>query len=72
MKFLRVDFVFFKVKYTLRTVKTIGSVILGLPSSVAVFLKDAQQHDTLKVMTSNEFEQLEVSGIFFIITNLVI
>ncbi|XP_052437845.1 perilipin-1 isoform X3 [Carassius gibelio] len=48
------------VKYTLRTVKTIGSVILGLPSSVAVFLKDAQQHDTLKVMTSNEFEQLEI------------
>lgn len=48
------------VEYTMRTVKTIGSVILGLPSSVAVFLKDAQQHSSLKEMTSNEFEQLEI------------
>uniref|UniRef100_A0A671KEK7 Perilipin n=1 Tax=Sinocyclocheilus anshuiensis TaxID=1608454 RepID=A0A671KEK7_9TELE len=51
------------VEYTMRTVKTIGSVILGLPSSVALFLKDAQQHNSLKEMTSNEFEQLESKGL---------
>lgn len=56
--FVKVNFVFFKVEYT------IGSVILGLPSSVAVFLKDAQQHNSVKEMTSNEFEQLEVSEMF--------
>ncbi len=69
---IKVDFVFFKVEYTTRTVKTIGSVILGLPSSVAVFLKDAQQHNSLKEMTSNKLKQLEVSEIFLASLNLVI
>uniref|UniRef100_A0A8C2EUD0 Perilipin 1 n=1 Tax=Cyprinus carpio TaxID=7962 RepID=A0A8C2EUD0_CYPCA len=58
------------VEYTMRTVKTIGSVILGLPSSVAVFLKDAQQHSSLKEMTSNEFEQLESNGLLRLVSGL--
>ncbi|XP_051725483.1 perilipin-1 isoform X2 [Ctenopharyngodon idella] len=32
------------VEYTMKTMKTLGGVILGLPSSVAAFLKDGQQH----------------------------
>jgi len=51
--------VFFKVEYTMKTMKTIGGVILGLPNSVAVFLKAPQ-----KEMTNNEHEKLEVSGSF--------
>ncbi len=38
--FVKVDLLFFKIEYT------VGSVILGLPSSVAVFLKDAQQQNS--------------------------
>lgn len=58
------------VEYTTRTVKTIGSVILGLPSSVAVFLKDAQQHNSLKEMTSNKLKQLESNGLPRLVSGL--
>ncbi|XP_016377215.1 uncharacterized protein plin1 [Sinocyclocheilus rhinocerous] len=58
------------VEYTMRTVETIGSVILGLPSSLALFLKDAQQHNSLKEMTSNEFEQLESKGLPRLVSGL--
>lgn len=44
----------------MKTMKTIGGVILGLPSSIAAFLKDGQQQG----LTSNEHEKLQVSGSF--------
>ncbi|XP_039540029.1 perilipin-1 isoform X2 [Pimephales promelas] len=43
------------VEYTMKTMKTIGGVILGLPNSVAAFLKAPQ-----KEMTNNEHEKLEI------------
>ncbi|XP_077050541.1 perilipin-1 isoform X2 [Siphateles boraxobius] len=48
------------VEYTMKTMKTIGGVILGLPSSVAAFLKDGQQHGPQKELTNNEHEKLEI------------
>ncbi|KAK7152205.1 hypothetical protein R3I94_008506 [Phoxinus phoxinus] len=48
------------VEFTIKTMKTIGGVILGLPSSVAAFLKDGQQHGPQKEMTNNEHEKLEI------------
>uniref|UniRef100_A0A673G174 Perilipin n=1 Tax=Sinocyclocheilus rhinocerous TaxID=307959 RepID=A0A673G174_9TELE len=58
------------VEYTMRTVKTIGSGILGLPRSVAVVLKDGQQHSSLKEMTNNEHEQLERNGLARLVSGL--
>ncbi|KAK9959053.1 hypothetical protein ABG768_011138 [Culter alburnus] len=58
------------VEYTMKTMKTLGGVILGLPSSVAAFLKDGQQHSPQKEVTNNEHEQLESNGLPSLVSGL--
>ncbi|XP_039540031.1 perilipin-1 isoform X3 [Pimephales promelas] len=53
------------VEYTMKTMKTIGGVILGLPNSVAAFLKAPQ-----KEMTNNEHEKLESNGLPSLVSGL--
>ncbi|CAM4583243.1 unnamed protein product [Leuciscus chuanchicus] len=58
------------VEYTMRTMKTIGGVILGLPSSIAAFLKDGQQHGPQEEMTNNEHEKLQSNGLPSLVSGL--
>ncbi|XP_067275040.1 perilipin-1 [Pseudorasbora parva] len=58
------------VEYTMKTINTIGDVILWLPSSVAAFLKDGHQHNPQKEMTNNGHEQLEIKWLSSLVSGL--
>ncbi|RXN18173.1 perilipin-1 isoform X1 [Labeo rohita] len=55
------------VEYTMRSVKTVGSGVLGLPNSVAVYMK---QHSFLKEVINNEHEQFKSNGLQRVVSGL--
>ncbi|XP_051513436.1 perilipin-1-like [Myxocyprinus asiaticus] len=49
------------VDFTKRSMKTVAGIVLGLPSSLAAFLKDGQQHSPQMEITNDDSEQLKLS-----------
>ncbi|XP_021323484.1 perilipin-1 isoform X1 [Danio rerio] len=51
------------VEFTMSTMRTMGGIIKGFPSSMATYLKDGQQHSPLKEMANDEHGQVKSNGL---------
>ncbi|XP_056334575.1 perilipin-1 [Danio aesculapii] len=51
------------VELTMSTMRTMGGIIVGFPSSIAMYLKNGQQHSPLKEMANDEHEQVKSNGL---------